>query len=99
VNVLGSSVSSETLYIEWSDPPFGDRNGLINSYIVNVTELFTGAITTHTVMVTSITLLSLHPFYQYEVRVAAVTVSSGPFSPPITVQTDSDGENYVVFVS
>lgn len=39
-----------------------------------------------------ITLFSLHPFYSYEISIAAVTIAPGPSSIPIVVRTDPNGK-------
>ena len=89
---MGSSVSSESILIAWDAPPTDSQNGMIRNYTVNVTEIETGMETVHFSLTTEITLFSLHPFYTYEITIAAVTVAQGPLSSPITVQTDSDGK-------
>jgi hypothetical protein len=40
----------------------------------------------------SIILNNLEKFTVYEVRVRAVTLTPGPYSSPVTVQTDEDGK-------
>lgn len=44
----------------------------------------------------SIIVRNLEKFTFYEVRVRAVTIRPGPFSAPITVQTDEDGKSVVL---
>ena len=89
--MTGQSTSSDSIYVSWNPPLFDQQNGLIRSYILNITEIETGVTTTHLVYTTSITLYSLHPFYNYEITVSAVTVGSGPYSGVIVVQTNPDG--------
>ena len=36
-------------------------------------------------------LHSLHPYYSYEIEVAAETIAPGPFSTPLIIQTQTDG--------
>ena len=39
----------------------------------------------------SLSLQSLHPSYTYRCRIAAYTVGLGPYSPPIDIVTDEEG--------
>jgi len=51
---------------------------------------------------TSLTAESLHPYYSYNITVAAVTIGVGPFSAERTAQTSEDGQwmnnSSVVFI-
>ena len=84
--------SSTTLSIEWMAPPQDDQNGIIRSYVVRVLEVVTSTTMTYNTTEESLTVGFLHPHYQYEVSVAAVTVGQGPFSDSVTIQTPQDGE-------
>ena len=68
------------------------RNGIVQHYIVNVTELNTGTTSSHVASRTNFTLFSLHPHYTYSVTVSAVTIAAGPPSDPIVITTDSEGK-------
>lgn len=95
---MGSANSSETIFVNWSPPPFEHQNGMIRSYVLNVTEMETGISTIHTTFDTSIALFSLHPFYNYKIMVSAVTIAGGPFSQPIIVRTNPDGEFMIISI-
>jgi len=41
---------------------------------------------------TAITAENLHPYYNYRISVAAVTVATGPFSEVLSQQTPQDGK-------
>ena len=69
---------------------------MIRSYVLNVMEIETGVNTTHSVLITSSTLFSLHPFYNYEITVSAVTVGVGPSSQAIIIQTNADGKYLII---
>ena len=73
-------------------PPQDDLNGVIRSYTILVLEVNTGNTTSYTSTETSLTVGFLHPYYQYQVSVAAVTVGQGPFSNTTTIQMPQDGE-------
>ena len=71
----------------------------IDHFVVEVNEIQTQQLL-HTVETvnTHINITSLHPYYVYECRVAAVTVIRGPFSTAVQVRTGEDGKivNYRV---
>ena len=92
------SIGSDAISLSWDPPPFPHQNGLIRQYIINVTELDTGASFQQTSTTTTFTIYSLHPYYTYEFTLAAVTVGVGPASSPIAVQTDEDSELNVCHV-
>ena len=60
-------------------------------YIINVTEVDTGAQFQYTSSNTQYTLHSLHPYYTYEFVIEAVTIASGPPTLAFRVQTSQDG--------
>ena len=93
VNLTGSSLSSTSISLSWDPPPFEHQNGIIRSYIINSTELETNKTFSYTSLGTSIQINSLHPYYEYQFSVTAVTISSGPPSDTIIVQTEEDGNN------
>ena len=61
--------------------------------MVTLQETNTGTTLYYNVTNTEITVSSLHPYYSYECRIAAVTVSMGPFSTALTVTTKQAGKN------
>ena len=60
--------------------------------MVTLQEINTGTTLYYNVTDTEITVFSLHPYYMYECRIAAVTVSTGPFSTALTVITIQAGK-------
>lgn len=73
------------MVLSW-DPPVDHPNGHIRRYIVNVTELETDTHMLHISAGQSLTVESLHPFYQYKYVVLAETIAQGPWSQPLVVQ-------------
>lgn len=86
----GSAIDSTTLSLSWVAPP-AHHNGIIRYYTVNLTETDTGVQILIESETTSIVIPSLHPYYTYEVVVAAVTVANGPYSPTLILQLPEDG--------
>ncbi len=90
-NIIGTALSPESIRFTWEPPLVPFQNGLIRSYKIMMTENQTGITTQHSTSLTQITLTSLHAYYLYEFVVTAVTVSPGPMSHSVTVQTPPDG--------
>jgi len=57
---------------------------------MNTTE--TGQYTQNRTTNTVFTAENLHPYYNYKISVAAVTVAMGPFSAALSQQTPQDGK-------
>ena len=91
-NLTGTSVNSQTISLSWSPPPSSDTNGIIREYRVNVTEVETGVMFFLTTASTSITLQSLHPYYNYRCIVSAYTVGVGPYTAVFNIRTPEDGK-------
>ena len=90
-DVGGSALSSSSLLLTWQPPLDDQLNGILTSYIVNVTETETGNQFQIVTDGTSYVLHNLHPFYRYTVIVAAVTIGKGPFSAILSLQMPQDG--------
>ena len=88
------TVSSTSFVLSWSPPPTSQQNGIIREYTVNITELQTGISIILNSTSTSVSVLSLHPYYTYECVVSAYTVGSGPYSEVFTITTSEDGMLY-----
>ena len=100
--------SSHSIILSWERPSLANENGLLIRYHVIVIETqihyldngieITGMQRylnqTYNVSELRTQLIdSLHPDYNYTVRIAAATGPGiGPFSDAITVRTDMDGE-------
>jgi len=114
--VLGAQ-SSDSIMVSWDPPSPEMRNGMLIQYHVLVMEtkilyFDNGTIIpqmgvnrnrTYNVSEGRAQLIdTLHPSYNYTVRIAAATiVGIGPFSDPITVMTLEDGEysnNFVILI-
>lgn len=93
--ILPLLVTETSFTLSWQPPPFEGSNGIIRQYVIQVLEVDTGSLFTETTNITELTLDNLHPFYSYSCRIAAETVGLGPFSIPITVQLNEDGESSI----
>ena len=84
--------SSVEVLLSWSPPSNEDRNGEIEYYIISITETTTHYEYEIQASSISMNISDLHPFYTYQVSVAAVTVDAGPFSPTLTFTMPEDGK-------
>ena len=85
--------TSTSLQLSWSPPTVDNQNGIVRSYVVTVTRVdAVGDVMVYTTTVTSLSVGAVVPFTSYKCAVAAVTISQGPFSNSVTVQTPQDGE-------
>ena len=85
-------MNSTTLILSWDPPPSDQRNGYIRHYVVTVTEHETATEFQEQSNYTQVTLQSLHPFYIYTCRVAAVTTGPGSYTGNLTIQLPEDGK-------
>ena len=69
-----------------------EQNGFIRSYKLNITEAETGQHIQLTTNSTTITAGGLHPYFNYHISVAAVTVAVGPYTEIYSLQTPQDGK-------
>ena len=97
--VTSGTVTSTSIILSWQPPPLESQNGIIRSYEIILVELETGTTFLYNTTETTITISSLHPYYVYEYRVAAVTVATGPFSDPLSVQTLPAGKTRLCYIS
>ena len=101
--------SSRSIMLTWERPPLEEENGLLVDYHVIVMETqihymdngteITGMQrylnATYDVSEGRMQLIneSIHPDYNYTVRIAAATEPGiGPFSDPVTVRTEMDSK-------
>ena len=83
---------SRTLQLSWQPPSNSSRNGIIQHYIINITELETNSSFQLETTDLFVVVDDLHPYYQYSCSVAAETVGLGPFSIAVIIQLPEDGK-------
>ena len=76
-NLSPSFTNSSSVSLSWDSPDPDKVNGIIIHYIIKVFNVETLISTEHTSQVTSITLNNLHPYYNYNCSIAAVTIALG----------------------
>ena len=95
-NVSASPINSTAIIITWQLPLFEDRNGNITGYSIIVTDTISNTSTTHYRNEIFAVIVSLHPYYEYVVQIAAETgVGRGPYGGAVTTQTMEDGKQRI----
>ena len=85
-------VDSKTINILWYPPAFEHQNGVIVHYIVSIFEASTNNVSEYISYTTTLHLTSLHPHYQYNIKIAAVTTAQGPFTEETIIVMPEDGK-------
>lgn len=90
--ILSADVIKSTSFIvKWSIPRRDETNGYIRYFLLNVTDRETSTRLSFSVYNVFKKVEGLHPFYTYDVQIAAVTTAAGPFSELFTVRTKETG--------
>ena len=85
--------TSTSLLLSWTPPPEDSQNGIIRSYVVNITRVdAVNDVMVHSTTASSLIVGGLEPFTSYQCSVAAVTINQGPFTISVVVQTLEDGK-------
>ena len=90
-NLRASENTSTSLTLNWTEPDSSTWNGVIRHYIIHVIEpaKLIPLYTTFSAS-TSINITGLNPYTTYEIKVAAVTISAGPYYTA-DLRTGEDG--------
>ena len=91
-----ASVNSTSINTTWEPPPVPEQNGAIREYRINLTEINTGTVFNFNFQELFQLFTELHPYYTYEIVVAAVTVAVGPYSIPVQIITPEDSKSTVL---
>ena len=89
--MITSNITSSVVHLSWDSIPVISQNGIISYYQVNLTESDTGTMFSLIAYSNELIVQDLHPYYLYQVSVAAYTVEIGPYSAVISFQTNQDG--------
>ena len=88
----GFALTSTLITIMWSPPPVEHINGIIDNYLVEVTEVITNNTWVfYAGRMTSINVGPLHPYYTYRCRVSASTTGPGPYTAFFYVNSGEAG--------
>ena len=82
-------MSSTSITISWGPVPCVDRNGIVTKYVVKFRETTSEMFQNKSVTGSeeTMTITALKPLTMYEVKVAAFTVGTGPFSDSVHAST------------
>ena len=85
-SVRATIVDPTSVTISWNNIPLAFRNGVVRRYTVRIEALETGTQSDFSRSRSPVTLIALHPAYNYRITVAGFTVALGPFSSPVSLQ-------------
>lgn len=83
--------SSVSVLLTWSPPPTYSHNGIIREYSVLVHNALYGTDQFFTTINTALNISVLTPYTMYSIKVAAKTVSLGPYTDFYNITTFQDG--------
>ena len=91
-SVEAVAVSSTSIRVTWNPPLAKEQNGLVRSYHINVSAVEDGEMINFETdgLATILILNSLHPYYSYNITIAAFTVGLGPYAT-VEERTHPDG--------
>lgn len=97
-NPILNALSASELNFTWLAPPANQQNGIITYYIIVFTEVTTSKSFQYTSNVTSLLVNNLHPYYTYNIKIAAVTIEPGPFLSGISLTMPEAGTLVLLIV-
>ena len=97
VHLQGIALNSTTIQAQWEPPPLADQNGMIHSYLINISVAETGSFFQLTSETNALNISGLHPYYTYTLTVAAVTIGPGPYGFAFTIRMPENGMKYKSF--
>ncbi len=89
---------ARTFNVSWSLPR-SQQNGVLRSYTVSLTDAASEMVHQYRSNSTSIMIRELVPYSTYSIRVAAVTVATGPLSEIVYADTPEAGEERWLFIA
>lgn len=94
VNFTAVAMGRTSAQFSWRPPPSGDLNGILAYYVLRIVdESFNLTDITINITNASYAIDSLEEYVRYSCQVAAATeVGVGPYSSPIVITTQQDGE-------
>lgn len=91
--------SSRSLLLSWTPPPEENRGGTIQGYRVDILEVETGTRQQYTTgqSVKRYQATMLHPYYNYQCKVAAYnSAGTGPYTSVVSRTTLEDGKHLII---
>ena len=97
-SLSGIAQSSTVVRFTWSAPPIASIPGILQNYVLKLREIETGQVWTFVSVAAHINIGSLHPYYNYECKVAAHTIAgTGPYTEAVIAQTQEAGVMGTIF--
>ena len=89
--IMGDSITSTHIFLTWEPPSIEMQNGVIREFWIDIVETRTNISQLRITTDTFVNVSGLHPNYDYNFTITAVTIGPGPPSPPVTITTLEDG--------
>ena len=95
-NLSVSIITSSVVELTWTPPTIEHKNGIIRQYTSELYQKSSESESFHLVgevveQSSPLHIEDLHPFYDYQLRMAAVTVDIGPYSDIVSWRMPEDG--------
>ena len=84
-------MTSRSISLTWDPPTAANQNGIVHTYIINMTVLESGENVQLMSNSTDRDFVMLHPYYTYAFIISAVTIGPGPPSAVHNVITAEEG--------
>ena len=84
-------MTSRSISLTWDPPTAANQNGIVRTYIINMTVLESGENVQLISNTTDRDFVMLHPYYTYTFIISAVTIGPGPPSAVHNVITAEEG--------
>ena len=97
VNFSGIAIGPTSIYLTWALPSVPGLAREYRHYIVHCDEAPTSREWTFFAVEPHTTVISLHPYYEYDCRIAIVGNATYPYSTPVTVLTRQAGDHYLKY--
>ena len=88
-----SIMTSSELNVTWLAPPLDQQNGIITHYVIKIVEVISSISFQYKSNTTWLFVGDLHPYYTYNITIAAVTIEQGPFLSGITITMPETGKS------
>ena len=97
-NVEAAIISPTVARLSWDAPLQADQNGIIRQYHINITEVDTARQWTFISITNTYLLNFLRPHHTYLYSIAAVTISTGPYTQLFNFTTPPDSKLVITCV-
>ena len=92
INLVLVDIEARSFSLHWEPPPPESVNGIIRKYIINITIPDMGETMVYSSYNMSLNVHGLHPYTIHHISVSAFTISAGPYTEILDVETEEDSK-------